>query len=163
MIVCLYLLSFVLAGCADGTDPEPGESLARKAAALDRIETASEAESPQPAAVVAQSMSSSVSRDEVAAARGQWVVSRTANAEGTFILVRNVTDASGGSAVVRATRGGGDGETLGPRATTVWECDDVAVPATLGTDDGTVIYDGPLECGDALYVRRGPVVSNALR
>ena len=163
LTLCLYMLSFVLAGCADSTDSEPGELLARKAAALDPIETAAGAESPQPPASVAQSMSSTVFRDEVVAAHGKWVVSRTANAEGTFMLVRNGTDASGEAGVVRAARGGEDAETLGPRETTVWECDDVAVPVALRTDDGTVIYDGPLECGDALYVRRGAVVSNTLR
>ena len=91
------------------------------------------------------------------------MVSRTANAEGTFLLVRNVTGASGEVAVIHATLGDGDPDALRPRETSLWECDAAAMPLTLRTDDGTVIYDAPVECGDALYVRRDAAVTGVLR
>lgn len=103
-----------------------------------------------------------MSRDEVADAQGLWVISRTANAEGVFMLVRNVTAVSEEGAVIHATRGDGQAETLGPRETAAWECDG-AVPLTLRSDNGAVIFDAVLTCGDALYVRRGTALPSALR
>lgn len=153
---------FVLAGCADGTDSGPGELAVRKAV-LESVETRSEEAPPQRPAGLAQSISSAASRDELAAADGRWVVSRMANPQGAFVLVRNVTADSVEAPTVRIVRGEGDGDTLGPRETRVWECDGDAMPLTARTDDGTVIYDGSLECGDALYVRRDAAVSDALR
>ncbi len=161
--ICLWLLLSVLAGCADGTDSGAGELPTPKAMVLDEVEVRRMEESPQPPADVARSTSSTVSRDEVPDAHGLWVVSRTANAEGTFMLVRNVTHASREGTVIRATRGEGDGETLGPRGTAVWECGAAEVPLTLQTDDGTVIYEAALTCGDAVYVRRSGAALGSIR
>ena len=86
-----------------------------------------------------------------------------ANPNGAFILVRNVTEAATEAAMVRVVRGEGDGDTLGPRETRVWDCDDGAMPLTVRTDDGAVIFGASLECGDAVYVRRGGAVSDALQ
>ncbi len=97
------------------------------------------------------------------AAGGRWVVSRMVNPQGEFVLVRNVTAATVEAAMVRVVRGGGDGDRLGPRETRVWECEDDATPFTVSAADGTVIHDAALECGDALYVRRGAALSDALK
>ena len=161
--LCLWPLLSVLAGCTDGADSGAGELPTPKAVVLDGVEARRAEESPQPPADVARSTSSTVSRDEVRDAHGQWVVSRTANAEGTFMLVRNVTHASGEGTVIRATRGAGDGQTLGPRETAVWECGVAAVPLTLQMDDGTVIYEAALTCGDAVYVRRSGAALGSIR
>ena len=161
--LCLWPLLSVLAGCTDGADSGAGELPTPKAVVLDAVEARRVEESPQPPADVARSRSNTVSRDEVLDAHGRWVVSRTANAEGTFMLVRNVSDASGDGTVVRATRGEGDSETLGPRATAVWECDADEVPITLQADDGTVIFEAALTCGDAVYVRRSGAALGSIR
>ena len=158
----LCMLLSVLAGCADSSDSEPGKLAARKAV-LESAETLSAEESPQRPAGLAQSVSSAASRDELTAADGRWVVSRMANPEGAFILVRNVTEASTEAAMVRVGRGDGDGDTLRPRETRVWECDDDTMPLTVRTEGGTAIFDASLECGDALYVRRDAAVSDALQ
>ena len=86
-----------------------------------------------------------------------------ANPQGAFVLVRNVTADEVEAATVRVVRGEGDGDSLGPRETRVWECDRDTMPLTAGTDAGTVIFDGSLECGDALYLRRDATVSDALQ
>ena len=157
----LCMLLAVLAGCADNSDSEPGKLAAQKAV-LESAETLSAEESPRRPAGLAQSVSSTASRDELTAADGRWVVSRMANPQGAFVLVRNVTADAVDAATVRVGRGEGGGGKLGPRETVVWDCDDDAMPLTVRTDDGTLIYDASLECGDALYVRRRAAVSDAL-
>ena len=160
---CFCTLFLVLAGCADSTDSGAVALLKEGLAARDAsTETRSSEESPRLPVGLAQSSSSTVSRDEVADARGLWVVSRTANAEGTFVLLRNLSGASEEAAVVHATRGDGPAEALGPRETAVWECNG-AVRLTLRNDNGTVIFDAVPTCGDAVYVRRGAAVSSAPR
>ena len=43
------------------------------------------------------------------------------------------------------------------------DCDDDTMPLTVRADDGAVIFGASLECGDAVYVRRGGAVSDALQ
>ena len=104
------------------------------------------------------------SRDAVVASGASWEVARTANPRGSFMLLRNVSDPSDATAVIRAAFGEDDVETLAPRQTSTWMCppstdEDVAtVTLIVRTADGEVIHEADIRCGDAVYVgRRAPV------
>ena len=152
---------FVLAGCADGTDPEHGKLPAERTVS-GPVEARSGEAPPQRPAALAQSISRAAFRDELTAAAGRWVVSRMANPQGAFVLVRNVTAGATEAATILVVHGEGGGDTLGPRETRVWKCDGYALPVAVSTNDGTAIFDASLECGDALYVRLDAAVSDAL-
>lgn len=159
---CAFL--FVLAGCDDGGETALDAPSSEIAAALKHgTETPAGEDVPQRPALMAESVSTAASRDEITAADGRWTVSRTGNPEGAFVLVRNDSAASMEAAIVHLAHGDAGGDALGPRETKVLECAGDAVPLTLRTDDGTVIHDAPLDCGDALYVRRHAAASGSLR
>ena len=103
---------------------------------------------------VAASSRASV-RDKVIAAAGRWSVSHATNADGSFSLVRNASPPGAAAEPVHASLGDGDEQVLEARETRVWDCDSIPENAQLKVTagSGAVIYEAPIECGDAVYVR----------
>ena len=93
--------------------------------------------------------------DEVIVATGRWSVSHATNMEGSFSFVRNTSKPSPTAETVRASLGDGEEHELEARQTRVWDCDSIADGAQLAiaTGSGVVIYNAPINCGDAVYVR----------
>lgn len=99
-------------------------------------------------------------RDAVVAGGTSWEVARTANPQGSFTLLRNVSDPSDAAAVLHAAFGNDSVEILAPRQTKTWNCagsaerDDAPVMLAVRTADDEVIHEASVRCGDAVYVGR---------
>ena len=99
-------------------------------------------------------------RDAVVAGGASWEVTRTANPQGSFMLLRNVTDPSDATAVLHAAFGNNSVEILTPRQTKTWNCagpvnpDDAPATLTVRTANDEVIHEASIRCGDAVYVGR---------